>query len=496
MKQPSVLCAALAILAAGFIGSASSGQDAVITGSQLRNPLKHLLLDSRVVAETSNARLVPGRVAKDARNPLFRADKPWENALNNLYPNLAYDEAEQRFKLWYKCVLVDSNVIAKMMPPRTINNVGWFLCYATSKDGMVWEKPELGLHGFDGSTKNNAVARDVANAGVFRDPHDPDPARRYKMIYDIGVRLPDNMRARFSPDGIHWSEPVKPGGLGTAGDTHSNMFWDDRLGRHVLITRLYIGERLVSRAESADFLNWSQPALVLRSTPAEGKARQTYCMPAFPYANGYLGFLMMYNVGSDKTVDCELAWSPDSVTWQRVLPGTPLIPRGAKESYDGGCIYAQAGAPFIKDNRLWVYYGGSRETHRGWKRHCLPCVARLRVDGFAGYEPVDAGQPATITTQPMRFVRDELRVSADAHGGSLRVEIIGESGHALAECEPIAADVTDGVVRWKTGQSPATLKGKTVRLKFDLNPATLYAFSGVELITPPEAARPQVSKPR
>jgi len=98
-----------------------------------------------------------------------------------------------------------------MMPPATIHNVGWFLLYATSKDGVVWEKPELGLHGFDGSTKNNVVARDVAGgAGVFKDPHDPDPARRYKLVYDLGF---SKLRVRFSPDGLHWGEPLEPQGL-------------------------------------------------------------------------------------------------------------------------------------------------------------------------------------------------------------------------------------------------------------------------------------------
>ena len=73
------------------------------------------------------------------------------------------------------------------------------------------------------------------------------------------------------------------------GDTHNNAFWDERLGKYVLITRFYLGERLVARSESRDFLHWEQPKLVLRSTLAEGRPRQTYCMPAFPYASGYLG---------------------------------------------------------------------------------------------------------------------------------------------------------------------------------------------------------------
>lgn len=448
-----------------------------------RNPLKQLVLDSRVIAETSGVRLALGTIEKDTRNPFFQADKPWENALNNLYPNVVYDEDQRLFKLWYKCVLADSNVIAQMMPPRTINNVGWFLCYATSKDGIAWERPELGLHGFAGSTKNNAVARDVANVGVFKDRHDPDPARRYKMIFDIGVRLPENMRTRVSPDGIHWSEPIHPDGLGTSGDTHSNMFWDEWRKKYVLISRIYLGERLVARAESADFTHWTKPEVVLRSLPHEGKNRQTYCMPAFPYANGYLGFVMMYNVAGDKTVDCELVWSPDSVKWERVLPGTPFIPRGPKESYDAGCIYAQAGDLILKDGKLWIYYGGSTAVHRGWKRHCLPCLARLRADGFAGYEPVEPNGRGMIITRPLRYAADALRVSADVHpGGSLRVTVFDGANAAFADSEPLTVDATDGVLQWKSAGNWAALQGKTVRLKFELNKAKLYAFNGLEIV--------------
>jgi hypothetical protein len=461
--------------------TAARGGD-FIPADKLLSTRKQLVFDHRAIAETQGVKLVLGQVAKEARNPLFQADQPWENALNNLYPNLSYDEQDRLFKLWYKCALPDPEIYAKMAPPlQLVNDVGWFLCYATSRDGLVWEKPKLGLQSFDGSTANNAVARDVANVGVFKDAHDPDAARRYKMIYDIGARLPDNMRVRFSPDGLHWSEPQMPAGLGSIGDTHSNAFWDERLGRYVLISRIYNGIRFVARSSSADFLNWEKPAVVLRGLPEESGEHQTYCMPVFRYANVYLGFVMMYHVKSGRTVDCELAWSPDSVKWERVAAGVPFIPRGEKESYDGGCIYAQAGAPVVKDHEMWIYYGGSREVHQGWKRHCLPCLARLRLDGFAGYEPTDAVQPGLVTTQPLRCVGEPLRVSADARGGALRVEVVGVEGYSFADCEPISADVTDGEVRWKNGRSLAALKGRDVPLQFELRGARLYAFAGLEL---------------
>ena len=448
-----------------------------------RNPRKQLVLDSRVIQSAAGARLTFGVIAKDPHNPLFRADKPWENALNNLYPNVLYDEQERLFKLWYKCVLNDKDVIAKMDNPTPIHGQGWFLLYATSKDGLTWQKPELGLYKFDGSTRNNAVAQDTPNVGVFKDPHDPDPARRYKMIYDLGH---GKMRARFSPDGLRWSEPAVPDGLtDDPGDTHNNAFWDERLGKYVLFSRPVAGgQRTVARFESRDFLHWENGQMVLRSNADEGKARQAYCMPSFPYANVYLGYLMMINAGSDQTVDCELAWSPDSVAWHRVNPGTPFLPRGPKGSYDSSCIYAPAGPPIAQDGNILIVYGGSDAVHKGWKRHCLPALARLRLDGFAGYEPAQAGSSATIVTQPLRATGEPLRVSADAQGGSLRVAVLDAGDFGAAPSIPMARDATDAAVEW-TGRDFSALKGKMVRLKFELRGAKLYAFSGLELPATP-----------
>jgi len=446
----------------------------------MRDPLKQLVFDTRVIEKTEGVRLALGQVVKDSRNPLTQPDKPWENALDNVYPNLIYDEQDHLFKLWHKCVLDEPAIAAKQeSPPLLINGVAWYLCYATSHDGIAWEKPQFDLHLFDGSVKTNAVARGVANVGVFKDPRDANPARRYKMLSDIGARLPNNMRASFSPDGIHWTEPSQLEGLGSSGDTHTNAFWDERRGKYVLFSRLYRGERLVSRSESADFLHWQEPQVVLRSTPEEGQATQTYCMPVFPYANVYLGFVMMYHAGGDRTVDCELAWSPDSREWHRLAPGAPFIPRGPAGSCDAGCIYAQAGSPVIKDNELWIYYGGIREVHRSWKRDCHLCLARIRLDSFAGYKTEDGSEPGTVLTRPLLSAGEPLRVTADIpEGGELRVEIIGEKGCSIADCEPLRTNAIDAVIRWKGGKSLADFGGKTVRLKFTLRSATIYAFSG------------------
>ena len=64
----------------------------------------------------------------------------------------------------------------------------------------------------------------------------------------------------------------------------------------------------------------------------------------------------------------------------------------------------------------------------------------------------------------------------------MRVAVVDEPGFGVEDCEPITGNVTDGQVRWKGGKDIAALKGKTVRLRFELERAKVFAFDGVERI--------------
>jgi len=163
-------------------------------------------------------------------------------------------------------IAIDKEVIAQMDAPSTVHDVGWYLLYATSQDGLAWRRPSLGLHKFAGSAANNAVARDCPNVGVFKDLRDPDPTRRYKMVFDVGLGKP---RACFSADGIHWSVPEEVSGFtAQQGDTHNNAFYDTRLGKYLWFTKLYLGERLVTKEKEAG-------AAYLTKAAAAGNAVKT-----------------------------------------------------------------------------------------------------------------------------------------------------------------------------------------------------------------------------
>src|SRR5688572_19717809 len=59
------------------------------------------------------------------------------------------------------------------------------VCYATSRDGLHWERPALGLIEYGGNTRNNLVQSPVegriVNLRVIHEPEDANPERRFKM---------------------------------------------------------------------------------------------------------------------------------------------------------------------------------------------------------------------------------------------------------------------------------------------------------------------------
>jgi hypothetical protein len=438
---------------------------AITTVAAVEPADKYLFLDSRNFDRVTNTRLALGKVEKDPNNPLFTEDQPWEVRYDNLYANVMVDD-DGLFKCWY-CPFIVCEATSTTSPeeqrhvPYRPGRREMGLCYAESRDGIEWTKPNLQAVEFNGSKNHNIVMRDVHGSGVFKDMRDDDPQRRYKVFAMHGVA--------FSPDSIRWSDFVDCPEIEAAGDTHNNAFWNSSLKRYVGITRLWgDGQRIVGRTESTDFVKWNKAVEVLRGNPAH----QTYAMPVFPYANVYLGLVMVLHTETD-TVDCELAWSPDSEHWERICPGQALIPLGPDGEFDDGCVYAAA-YPIVLDDEIRLYYSGGDDVHMSWRRTGLG-LARLRLDGFAGLRPESSDSPAKVVTKSVLCTGSRLRVTADAAGGKVRVAVEGQDALTLESCKPITGNVTGEPVTWSGGDLSA-LNGKRVRLTFAFDSATLYSF--------------------
>jgi hypothetical protein len=274
------------------------------------------------------------------------------------------------------------------------------------------------------------------------------------------------MNVRFSADGVRWSEAVPCPEIAARGDTHNNAFWCPEHGTYVGITRLWDGQRIVGRTESRDFRKWTKAVEVLRGDPEN----QTYAMPVFRYADVYLGLAMIFRPKPNR-VHCELVWSPDTVSWHRIDPGTPLIPLSETPGdYDWGCAYAAA-YPIVLDDEIRVYYGASNGTHNGWRDGFL-ALAQLRPDAWAGYVPRDDAQPAVIVTRPVRCNDQKLRLTADVlAGGSVKVTILDAAGKASDGDKTLTGSATDAVLA-----DVAPFRGQSIRLRFEIEKASLYAF--------------------
>jgi len=137
--------------------------------------------------------------------------------------------------------------------------------YATSTDGVRWTKPMLGQWEWQGSRKNNFVALDRkmpwphnAIENAVYDPHERDPAQRYKGFLGAYGRRP-----MASPDGVHWKlldVPKLPS------QDESNLSYD-RESRTFIATLKTGGPHGRSHAiwTSRDFQSWTNLKVVFHA---------------------------------------------------------------------------------------------------------------------------------------------------------------------------------------------------------------------------------------
>ncbi len=438
---------------------------------------RYLLLDKRIIESTDNVKLTLGAVRKDENNPLFsEGHNPWELHYNNPYLSMIYDEEEKLYKVWYSLYIrapyedipADQRAWQNWRYGARVGGV----CYATSKDGIKWDKPKLGVVDFDGNKDNNIVLVLQHGVAVIKDLHEKDPQRRYKAI------LPQKSQsvACFSPDGIHWKQQ-KIGRIDW-GDTQQGLWWDERLQKYVLITRRWMRrpekKRLAVRAESSDFINWTPTQLVMEGVDCR---MQVHDLIVKPYCGIYIGMIGLFDIVQSRQW-VELAWSPDSITWHRVEPGKALIPNGPNQGdYDWGCVFS--GVPIIRKDEILIYYGGADGRFMGFRTGHV-CLAHMRPDGFAGYQQTSGGNNKTgsLTTKPVTALTDRLCISADVapSGGFVEVIALDENNKEIATAKRINRTVTDKPLEWTKG-SFKELKDKKVRLKFVLRQSKIYSFS-------------------
>jgi hypothetical protein len=415
--------------------------------------------------------------------PVVNADRAWEKGRVYLYGNVVLDPVSQQLAMWYSTPKPSS------------------VLYATSRDGVTWEKPSLGVFPRTDAVDNNIVFEKVHSPSVFFDEAEVNSEKRYKMM----AKGQKGYITAFSKDGVHWTS-YPPSKSIPKGDDTLVLSFDPRTKEYLCyfkeLTEIRgFKRRIVFLSRSKDFHSWSEPVMVFApdeeddAWAAGGQRTDVYNMSVYPHAGGFLGFPTMFRVTEtrkrselsadqspdDGTIDVQLVSSSDGSHWSRMTPRTNLIERGALGGFDRGAILGLATQPVNAGEKTWIYYTAVSSTHGAPipPKEITIGRAEWRRDGFVSLDAEPSG--GLVETKLLQLAKPYLTLNADAAKGAIRVALLDVDGapipgYALADSVPLTQDNTSQFVRWKTLETVPT--DRPVRVLIQMSGGTqLFSLS-------------------
>lgn len=461
---------------------------------------RQLFVDSFLISETNLEKVVHTPRFYEG-NPVLEPDKEWEKTTEGgLYAapfsdGIWYDEKDKKFKMWY---LAGAGLLHKG------DNQTFYTGYAESEDGKHWTKPTLDV--WNQTNIVDTCNRDAAT--IWLDKQEKDPSKRYKM-FNV-ERRPTDRRWQFilkySSDGIHWSE-----GVAQSGDLYdrSSAFYNPF--RAVWALSMRYGTKVSSRSRS--YLENKDPEtaisfahrmrkgvpdknMVYWFTPSDKEPRHPefpevdpgiYNFDAIAYESIMLGLYSVWQgpengvcakLGIQKKNEIFLGYSRDGFHFYRPSFKPFMAVNETDGAWNWGNMQSINGVPLVVGDSLYFYSSGRQRNKIMWDSYTSTGLATLRRDGFVSLHGDKGGY---LVTEKICFDGKYLFVNADVKG-TLAVEILDADGNPLKgftkkDCVLMKkADKTKQLVTWKKQQDIAALAGKTVRLKFYLDNADIYAF--------------------
>jgi hypothetical protein len=476
--------------------------------SKFRINSVYIFPDDSLIAEREHMTRVMGQPVKHPEPVILPDSETDRNGAT--FPSVHFDEEEQLFKAWYTAQ--HRSTERHLGEPLEDWIAPHLMAYATSRDGVHWEKPDLGQFEFTGSGDNN-ICDSVHAESVVIDPHDQDPARRYKrFMYDSSKR---SLHLHFSADGLHWTWPTRDIPLfktwDVVHDTNYFMGWDEPLGKYVAFFRPPVTltpqlQRRIGVSMTEDVLNWPAPKVILEADEydpkglgpaAQKRDMDLYQMTGFRYGQGFLGFLLNFDAHLatefNDPIYATLASSHDCLHWQRPVRSR-FLSVGNPGSFDGGMVYPNC-RPVEFEDELFIYYGGYPQFHAGWSPahraidpDLKPSIglARLRLDGFVGL--YTNPYPGRMVTKSIEANGSRLLVNSipdKLNGGWLKAEIQDEHGHPIEgytidDCLPVAEDNLYNEIVWRSGKSLGEIQGRRIRVCINQWENVFYGFRFAE----------------
>ena len=420
--------------------------------------------------------------------PVLNFDKPWEGIFCG-YTTIIKDG--EGYRAYYR---------GRPSGDKDGTNIET-TCMSVSKDGLHWEKPDLGLYEINGTFKNNVILAKEAPAShnfcpLLDTNPNAKPEQRYKALAGEGK---SGLMAYISPDGIHWKklkeEPVLTKGMF---DSQNVAFWSESEKCYLCYFRTWTGEgykgfRSVGRATSTDFVHWTDPvAMTFGDTPLEHLYTQQ-TSPYFRAPHIYVAiggrFLpgrqilteeqaRKLNVNPDYFKDCSDAYfmtTRGGNVYARtfmeafIRPGIGLGNWVSRSNYPALNV-VQTGTEEMSVYVNQDYAQPTAHLHR----------YSMRIDGFTSISAPYAG--GELITKPFTFKGKELEINySTSAAGEIRFEIQDENGvpipgFTMEDAQPIIGNDISRVIQWKNAKDLQMLNSKTVRLRIQMKDADLYSL--------------------
>lgn len=473
-----------AILLFAFILQAApvpAAGDAVEIGSRRELFVDRFLIDRLDRAELRLHAPEPAGVA-------LRFDNPWEGRFST-YVTVIHDG--DLYRMYYRGLPHDKGEGSNVE----------LTCYAESRDGMAWTKPDLGIYEIRGTRKNNVVLSGQApcshNFAPFLDGRAGVPAgERYKALCG-NAKI--GLLGFVSGDGLHWKR-FGDKALITQGqfDSQNVAFWSEAEGQYCCYFRTWTGKglsgiRSISRVTSKDFAHWSEPVQMDFGAPQEEHFYTNQTQPYFRAPQIYLALAARFCQGKrilskeqfaalggagNQSGDCSdgvLMSSRGGNRYDRTFREALIRPGPELANWNSRSNYPASGIVQTGPGEMSVYVDRRYAQLQNYLERL-----KIRLDGFVS---VSAGYGGgELLTKPLRFSGKRLTLNyATSAAGSLKVEILDLKGqplpgYALPDADEIVGDQVERVVTWKGRSDLSALAPTPIRLRFVMQDADLYSL--------------------
>ncbi|MGE3315289.1 MAG: hypothetical protein AB7O26_09245 [Planctomycetaceae bacterium] len=471
-------------------GKTTVGEEVAVAAKpdRRREPyLTELFLDNELLEATPSVsrRLHPPK--KHLLNPVVGCERWCDGNILEPYTTM-YDEEDKLFKMWAR-----SGSDSKS---ERVGGNAAYMTYFTSKDGVRWDRPDLGVVEIAGRRDHNIV---FTGDMVLKSPtpisYGPEkfvvpskamtPQGKKAFFWSVNKHPnPRNESERFvataivqdhrrgahivtSPDGIHWSCAAAPywqtpHDVSEKGDDClMHLMYDDAKQKWVLYRRIVpeFSEHMIANdgdrthpgvdrynrsyayAESNDLREWTNHQHILAMDPDDPADTELYQFACNLQSGIYVAYMSIFYLRRPQPIDIHLATSRDGIHFTRVCRGEPFVPHGTLGYYDFMAMGCSQPRPVVVDDTVYYYYAALNFPHNV-EADADPsslisgaALATFKRDRYASLETshFDNG-PCRVITKPFTVTHRKLFVNAATWlQGAIRVEALTREWQPISD---------------------------------------------------------------